>query len=276
MNDLTKRSFTGAAYVAVMLGGIVIHPFVFAVVYVVILFFTQSEFYKIYENAGYKPHKVFGLISGVSLFALFFLVASHVIPYIFILFAVPFIFFVFIAELLRTNNNAIKNSSLTLFGLVYVALPFSLLNFIVFVPKMLGSSTYYPWILAGIFFIIWSYDSMAYLSGSMLGKHKIASKISPKKSWEGLIGGAVFAVIVSLVCAVLFQEISMFEWVVISFIIVIFGTLGDFFESKLKREIGLKDSSDLLPGHGGLLDRFDSLLFSVPVIFIWLNLIDKF
>jgi len=275
LNDLTKRSLTGAAYVAIMLAGVIIHPLIFAVVYGVILFFAQSEFYRIYEKWGYSPHRIFGLITGVVLFVLFFLVASHTIPYIFILFSVPFLFFIFIAELLRSNNNAIKNSSITVFGLVYVALPFSLLNFIVFAPTLTGS-TYYPWILAGIFFIIWSYDSMAYVSGSLLGKHKMAPKISPKKSWEGFVGGAIFAVIIGIVCAVLFQEISMAEWIVISLIIVIFGTLGDLFESKLKREIGLKDSGDILPGHGGLLDRFDSLLFSVPVIFIWLNLIDKF
>ena len=258
-----------------MLAGIIIHPFIFAPVFAIILFFTQSEFYKISEQAKFSPQKKFGLILGILLFILFFLTAKNIIPQSFILLSIPFLFFVFIAELFREKSNALKNGAITLLGLIYVALPFSLLNFIVF-RQTSGSSNYYPWILVGIFFIIWIYDSMAYVSGSLLGKHKIAAKISPAKSWEGLIGGTIFAVIMGIVNAVLFQEISMFNWIVIAIITVIFGTIGDFFESKLKREIGIKDSGNILPGHGGLLDRFDSLLFAIPVIFVWLSLIDKF
>lgn len=258
-----------------MLGGIIIHPFVFAPVFGVILFFTQSEFYKISEQAKYSPQKIFGLILGLSLFVLFFLTAKNIIPQSYILLSIPFLFFVFIGELFREKSNVLKNGGITLLGLIYVALPFSLMNFIVFAQTS-DNNSFYPWILVGIFFIIWIYDSMAYVSGSLLGKHKIASKISPAKSWEGLIGGTIFAVIMGIINAVLFQEISMFNWIVIALITVIFGTIGDFFESKLKREIGIKDSGNILPGHGGLLDRFDSLLFAIPPVFVWLSLIDKF
>ena len=275
MNDIVKRSLTGVAFVAIMLGGIIINPYVFALVFVIILLFTQSEFYKITEQARFSPHKRTGLILGLLLFILFFLTAKNIIPQSYILLSIPFLFFVFIAELFREKSNALKNSAITLFGLIYVALPFSLLNFIVF-RQTLGNSNFYPWILVGIFLIIWIYDSMAYVSGSLLGKHKIAAKISPAKSWEGLIGGTIFAVIMGLINAVLFQEISMLNWIVIALITVIFGTIGDFFESKIKREIGIKDSGNILPGHGGLLDRFDSLLFAIPPIFVWLSLIDKF
>ena len=274
MSNFLKRSLTGIAYIAIMLGGIIIHLFVFAPVFAVILFFTQSEFYKISEKAGFSPQKKFGLILGFLLFILFFLTAKNIIPQSFILLSIPFLFFVFIGELFRKKSNALKNGAITLLGLIYVALPFSLMNFIVFAQT--SGNSYYPWILVGILLIIWIYDSMAYVSGSLLGKHKIAAKISPAKSWEGLIGGTIFAVIMGIVNAVLFQEIDMFNWIVIALITVIFGTIGDFFESKLKREIGIKDSGSILPGHGGLLDRFDSLLFAIPIIFVWLSLIDKF
>jgi len=274
LNNLLKRSLTGIAFVTIILGGIIIHPFVFAPVFAIILFFTQSEFYKISEKAGFSPQKNFGLILGFLLFILFFLTAKNIIPQSFILLSIPFIFFVFIGELFRKNSNALKNGAITLLGLIYVALPFSLMNFIVFAQT--SGNSYYPWILVGILFIIWIYDSMAYVSGSLLGKHKIATKISPAKSWEGLIGGTIFAVIMGIVNAVLFQEIDMFNWIVIALITVIFGTIGDFFESKIKREIGIKDSGNILPGHGGLLDRFDSLLFAIPPVFVWLSLIDKF
>ena len=258
-----------------MLGGIIIHPFIFAPVFAIIMFFTQSEFYQISEKAKFSPQKGFGLILGLLLFILFFLTAKNIIPQPFILLSVPFIFFVFIAELFRTKSNALKNGAITLLGLIYVALPFSLMNFIVFAQTS-GSNNFHPMIMVGILLIIWIYDSMAYVFGSLLGKHKIASKISPAKSWEGLIGGTIFAVIMGIVNAVLFQEIDMVNWTVIALITVIFGTIGDFFESKLKREIGIKDSGNVLPGHGGLLDRFDSLLFAIPIIFVWLSLIDKF
>ncbi|MBK6281354.1 MAG: phosphatidate cytidylyltransferase [Draconibacterium sp.] len=124
----------------------------------------------------------------------------------------------------------------------------------------------------GIFFIIWIYDSMAYVFGSMLGKHKICVRISPKKSWEGLIGGTVFAVITGIVNSLFFDELSLINWVVVALLIVAFGTSGDFFESKLKREAGVKDSGNILPGHGGMLDRFDTMLFAAPVIFVWITL----
>jgi phosphatidate cytidylyltransferase len=160
---------------------------------------------------------------------------------------------------------------ITIAGIIYIALPFSLLNFIIY-PGISAKSDFYPWVLIGIFLIIWMYDSMAYVFGSMLGKHKICERISPKKSWEGLIGGAVFAVIMAIVNSLFFHELSLFNWIVIAVLIVVFGTSGDFFESKLKREAGVKDSGNILPGHGGMLDRFDTVLFAVPVIFVWITL----
>jgi phosphatidate cytidylyltransferase len=111
---------------------------------------------------------------------------------------------------------------------------------------------------------------MAYVGGSLFGKHKMSEKISPKKSWEGLISGAVFAVIMGILNAVIFQSLSMVSWIVASLIIVEFGTIGDLFESKIKRDLNIKDSGTILPGHGGFLDRFDSLLFAIPVVYIWL------
>jgi len=275
LSNLLKRSLTGVAFVSILLAGIIIHPFVFVSVFGVILFLTQSEFYKITKLSDCSPQKIVGLILGLLFFINCFLIANNIIPPSLIIIFIPFLLFVFIAELFSKDTSSLKNSSITIAGLIYVALPFSLLNFIVF-KEISGASHFYPWILVGILFILWTYDSMAYVTGSLLGKHKIAPKVSPLKSWEGLVGGTIFAVIVGILCAVLFQEINVFNWIIISLLAVIFGTIGDFFQSKLKREIGIKDSGNILPGHGGLLDRFDSLLFAIPIIFVWLNLIDKF
>lgn len=254
-----------------MLAGIIIHPYLFAPVFATLLYLTLSEFYRISLNINFLPQKIAGIISGILLFSIFFLVANNLIAKQFILVTLLIPFVILLAELFGKGEACFKNSSITLFGVVYVALPFGLLNFLI-IPENQTGSKFYPWILVGVFFILWIYDSMAYLSGSFFGKHKICKKISPKKSWEGLIGGAVFAVIMGILNAVLFNKLSITNWIVIALLIVIFGTGGDFFESKLKRETGLKDSGNIMPGHGGMLDRFDSLLFAVPVIYIWLNL----
>jgi len=271
LKGLVKRSITGIAFAAVMLAGIIIHQYVFAVVFTIFLLLTLFEFYKISENIGYEPSTKIGLISGFLLFIIFFFAANHVIPqkYIFLSILIPLV--TLLPDLFDKRKNGFKNSMITIAGIIYIALPFSLLSFILF-PGIEADSQFYPWILIGIFIIIWMYDSMAYVFGSWLGKHKICERISPKKSWEGLIGGAVFAVITSVVISKFFHELSLTDWIVIALLIVSFGTSGDFFESKLKREAGVKDSGSILPGHGGMLDRFDTVLFAVPVIFVWIYL----
>lgn len=271
MNGLVQRSFTGIAFAAIMLAGIIIHQYVFAAVFAGFLMLTLFEFYKISENIGYEPSAKIGLVCGFLLFIIFFLAASHVIRQKFVFLAILIPLFTLLPDLFDKRKNGFKNSMITIAGIIYIALPYSLLSFIIY-PGDIASSTFYPWVLIGIFLIIWIYDSMAYVFGSMLGKHKICERISPKKSWEGLIGGTVFAVIMGIINSVIFHELSLTSWVVISLLIVVFGTSGDFFESKLKREAGVKDSGNILPGHGGMLDRFDTMLFAVPVIFVWITL----
>jgi len=271
LNGLVKRSLTGIAFAAIMLAGIIIHQFVFATVFTGFLLLTLFEFYKISENIGYQPSVKIGLVCGFLLFIIFFLAASHVIPQNFIILSILIPLFTLLPDLFDKRKNGFKNSMITIAGIIYIALPYSLLSFIIY-PGNIADSEFYPWVLFGIFLIIWMYDSMAYVFGSMLGKHKICPRISPKKSWEGLIGGAVFAVIMGIVNSIFFHELSITSWIVIAILIVAFGTSGDFFESKLKREAGVKDSGNILPGHGGMLDRFDTVLFAIPVIFIWITL----
>lgn len=271
MKVLVKRSLTGIVFAAIMLAGILIHQYIFATVFAIFLMFTLFEFYKISENIGYEPSVKIGLICSLLLFVIFFLAASHVIPkeYIYLSILIPL--FTLLPDLFDKRKNGFKNSMITIAGIIYIALPYSLLSFLIYPGNDYGSQ-FYPWVLMGIFFIIWIYDSMAYVFGSILGKHKICVRISPKKSWEGLIGGTVFAVITGIVNSLFFDELSLINWVVVALLIVAFGTSGDFFESKLKREAGVKDSGNILPGHGGMLDRFDTMLFAAPVIFVWITL----
>ncbi len=271
MKDIVKRSLTGFVYIAIVIAGSVIHPILFAIVFSGFLLITLYEFYRLSESLGFIPQKITGLISGEIIFILFFLIADKIISqqFIYLIILIPLV--ALLSGLFEKKNENLKSSLVTLGGIVYVALPFGLLNFMV-IPGVSDNSRFYPWILIGIFLIIWMYDSMAYLTGSLLGKHKIWPRISPAKSWEGLVGGTVFAVIMGILNAVLFPALSLTNWIIIALLSVIFGTCGDFFESKLKRQTGVKDSGNILPGHGGFLDRFDSLLFVIPAIFVWLNL----
>lgn len=255
-----------------MMGSILIHPFAFVVVFAVLLFFTQYEFYAMVEEAGHKILRLPGTILGILFFLISFALASGYLPRPFGFAFIPLILALFIIELFRNNKHTLQNSGITLLGFMYIAVPFGLMNFIIHVSGNGMENTYYPWVLAGIFFILWVNDSFAYLVGTALGKHKLCPNISPAKSWEGLIGGAVFAIVMGIINAVMFQALSMFSWIMIALLTVCFGTLGDLFESKIKREIGAKDSGNILPGHGGFLDRLDSLLFAVPAVFFWLVL----
>lgn len=272
MSNLLKRSLWGILYVAIMMGGILIHPFAFALVFATVLFFTQYEFYAMVEEAGHKITRLPGTMLGVFFFLITFSVARGYLPPSCNLLIIFIVLLLFIIELFRKNKNTLERSGLTVLGFIYIAVPFSLMNYIIHVSADGQSNFFYPWILAGILFILWINDSFAYLVGTRFGKHKLYPRISPAKSWEGFIGGAVFALIMGILNAVLFQSLSMFSWIVIALLTVIFGTLGDLFESKIKREIGVKDSGNILPGHGGFLDRLDSLLFAVPAVFLWLML----
>jgi len=165
----------------------------------------------------------------------------------------------------------ISSLIITISGLIYILLPLSLILFIT--QNQLTGFEYNPEILIGTLFIIWTYDTGAYISGILLGKHKMAPSISPKKSWEGFFGGMVFAIIVGILFAKFTSLLNITDWVFLSIIIVLSGTAGDLFESLLKREAGVKDSGKIMPGHGGILDRFDSLFMVIPFVFLYLYML---
>lgn len=175
-----------------------------------------------------------------------------------------------IAELYYKSPTPFRNVALNVFGILYIIVPFALLN-IFFLP-VLSPVGDYPAILLGIFILLWVYDSFAYLFGVWLGKHRLFERHSPKKSWEGLIGGFIAGFAAAFLIASFWPEYSLVHWLVIAAIVMIFGTFGDLAESMLKRSIKVKDSGRALPGHGGLLDRFDALLLAAPAVFVYMML----
>mgnify|MGYP004701900855 CR=1 FL=1 len=253
-----------------MLGGAAFHPIIFAIVFGSFMYFTQLEFYKLVEKAGSKPRKNFGLALGVLFFLICFGMVNSILPSKSYLIFVPALTFLLLFEAFSYRSGILQNSAITFTGFVYVAIPFSLLHFIVH-PGYPNYPVFNSNILIGVFLIVWIYDSMAYITGSKFGKHKINKKISPNKSWEGCIGGSIFALLMGKLNSIMFTQPSLLDWLVISILVIIFGTLGDLFESIIKRRLKVKDSGTMLPGHGGLLDRFDSLMFAIPVVYVWLT-----
>lgn len=169
----------------------------------------------------------------------------------------------------RLGRGAKMNSRLLkteLLGMTMLVFPLALLN--IFLNPQLIPEYHTPWFVLGMFLILWTHDTFAYLTGSMFGKHPLAKKVSPKKSIEGSIGGFGFAIIAAYIISIYSPELNQWLWFGIAFIVVVFGTLGDLAESLLKRRAGVKDSGTILPGHGGALDRFDSVFFVSPLILI--------
>jgi len=272
LTSLIRRTYTSIVLVILIAAGVLIHPYIFAVFFSGILFLIQKEFYRMAESSGASPQRIPGITLGIMLFILMFLKNSQLVTENILWLMVPLLFTLFIFELFRKKEKPLTNIALTLAGIVITALPFSLMSTFIFITNQ-GTAQFYPWLLMGIFFILWTYDTGAYLIGMKFGRYKLFKRISPKKSWEGAIVGGIIALIVGILNAVVFDALSLTGWLGIAGILIVFGTLGDLIESMFKRSLGIKDSGKTLPGHGGVLDRFDSLMFSIPFIFVWLMLI---
>ena len=269
MNALFKRTLTGAGYAVVLIAGMVIHPVIFAIVYLTLMVMALIEYYRMVELAGSSPQKMNGIATGVTFFVALFGFAYGIWPLFTALLAVVLLFSTFVIELYRCQQKPLSNIAYTLMGFFYIGIPMGLLNLLVF-RGLTGKSEFHPWILLGITLTIWVYDSGAYLFGTALGKDRWFERISPRKSWEGVIGGGMVAILWGVVNARLFPSVSLLNWIALSIIIVIFGTFGDLIESMLKRSFNIKDSGNFLPGHGGILDRLDSFLFAIPFVVAWL------
>lgn len=267
---MIKRSITASVIVAFQIGGLLLGSYTFLFVFASICILGIWEFYSLSYKNNSKPQKYYGTIVAIFVFVSNFLFANELVTNKIFLLYVPILIFILIYELFRNQKLPFVNIAFSLLGIIYVAVPFSLLNYLVHF-EINNQIQYNPEILLGIFFLIWSYDTGAYFIGSNFGKHRLFERISPKKSWEGSIGGAILAILVASFVAGLFKKVSFSDWLVIATIIIIMGTFGDLIESMLKRSINIKDSGTILPGHGGILDRFDSILIASPMIFAYIK-----
>jgi phosphatidate cytidylyltransferase len=266
LKELHTRTIWGIIFATALMGAIILGPYTFASLFLILSVFTLHEFYSLCREAGFSPQVYYGLFAGTVLFALSFFIAGHFLSYKSYIYLLPIIYAIPVYELFRKRKKPLVNIALTGFGIMYVSIPFSLLNFFVF-SELDGSITYNIGLIASLFIFVWASDSGAYIIGVRFGRHRLFERISPKKSWEGLFGGVVTAIIAAWVLTLVFPQYSFLFMGVMAILVVISGTLGDLVESLIKRSIGLKDSGRFMPGHGGLLDRFDSILLASPVIY---------
>jgi phosphatidate cytidylyltransferase len=286
LKTFITRTITAAVFVAVLLSCICYNYISFTGLFFVVSIWGLYEFYQLSEKLGAKPYKPIGYIAGISLFSYSIISNSNLTQYFSAENIVPFIlilvFCVFIVGLFDNDQHTAINITHTITGLIYTVLPFVLLVNISCIDKtyISNSGNWYQDIapynfhyVLGIILLIWVSDVGAYLVGSFIGKNKLYERISPGKTWEGSIGATIITIGCSFVIAMWFPELALKHWIIISIIVCVFGTIGDLVESMFKRQADVKDSGSIMPGHGGILDRFDSLLFVSPFIYAYLILV---
>ena len=267
---MKTRAITAFFFTIVMLASIFLGSYVFSAFYLILSVLSLHEFYKLIKNSGIRPHRNIGLVAG----ALIFLMAAgmHYFKYDvkYLLLCIPLVFSVFITELYKKNKIPFANISFTFVGFVYVTIPFCFFHALGFLKDWHNYNFHFP---LAFLLMLWANDTGAYLFGVKFGKRKLFERHSPKKSWEGFFGGMFTSAMVAFGISFLFKESAPVVWIAMAILIASFGTLGDLVESMLKRSLDTKDSGGMLPGHGGLLDRFDGLLLAAPVVYAYLYLI---
>lgn len=267
MNELTKRTITGAAYVILIILGVIAGRITFFAVYLIIMLWACYEFYNLTVYSRFL--KVIGVMSGAVIYTFSHLFIFGIRNLGLLTILIPLFLSVFICFLFANKHNQLlKDITFIFFSLVYIVLPFSLIHYL----AVKGYNHYHWKIVLGYMILLWSNDTFAYITGTLAGKHRLFPEISPKKTWEGTFGGVLMTIIASIVISYTTNSLTIVNWILIGVITGITGTLGDLTESKIKRNLDVKNSGTFLPGHGGMLDRVDSMLISLPCVFLYLYL----
>ena len=277
LKNLITRSITGILYVAILVTCF-LQAFNMVIVFALITGLATWEFTGLVnEHKHVNVNRLITTVAGVY----FFLAVAGVnsgaiqtnavfVPYLLT------IIYLFISGLYTKSSDSVNDWAYTMLSQMYIALPLSTINVIAFRQAADGLNYYYYLLPLSIFIFLWANDTGAYCTGSLFGKHKLFPRISPAKSWEGSIGGGILVLIVASVIYYIESQgenlsgLNLIEWLGLGLVVVVFGTWGDLVESLLKRTLGIKDSGNILPGHGGILDRFDSSLMAIPASVVYL------
>ena len=278
MNETLKRSLSGAVYVILLISCIVYSTESFFMLFGAFLLVATVEYCSLA-----KINKIFPFLLAALSYAFFYQITFATEGYLLalkfnrnfelsILAATLFVSIKCIHFLFDNKTVKIDSFSKYVYLIGYIILPFIIITKIPF-----GKAGYNPKIIISIFILIWTNDSFAYIVGKSIGKTKLFERISPKKTIEGFLGGVVFAVIASYIIAKYYVQIAesnLYIWIIIALIVGVFGTIGDLIESKFKRVAGVKDSGKIMPGHGGVLDRLDSVIFVAPIVFLFYQILN--
>ena len=269
MSNLTKRILTGVFGLIFVMGCLYYSPWTLMALFGLIAVFGLWEYIGLVDGFDVNKHRnlpreKFTIAAwGGIVYLLISLIGMGYLDAKFLMLLVPIFFLLFVKELFAHAPSPFIRLSLNLAGIVYIAVPCALINVIAN-----SGDVFSPNRILGILLLIWANDTMAYFTGRQFGKTPLYKRISPKKTWEGSIGGAVGTFIVAFALTQLLPaDFSPALWYGIAAITTVFGGIGDLVESMLKRSLSIKDSGNILPGHGGILDRFDAILFSVPFVF---------
>ena len=282
MNDKSRnlivRTLSGAVLLGVVLAAAFLGKYAYGALLLFILSMGMDEFYAIVTKGDIEPQKGVGQVLGIVLFGGAYEIFRRLYDgvemsggqYWFVGAIILLVLFVpFIIEIFRAKEHPLRNIAATIMGVIYVALPMSLM---LFIPLLLNGGVWRAEAFLFYLFIVWGNDVFAYLTGVSIGKHRMCERISPKKSWEGFVGGIIGALAMGALGNVVVGG-GYPLWLGLAFIVAISSVLGDLVESMFKREAGIKDSGSILPGHGGMLDRFDALIISVPFAFVYLVIV---
>jgi phosphatidate cytidylyltransferase len=264
MSNLVIRAITGFFFTLTIIVSILLGNNIQAIVFAVFLALGLYEFASLFKNTDYRQTRIISVFIGLTIYILFVL-SKHNILSTELLFSIVLVllFIVFLIEIWRKQKAPLLSLSVFVFGLVYLVVPFVLMNRLV----VLNSEAFSP--LLGMIIIIWANDTFAYLTGRKIGKTPLFERISPKKTWEGTFGGIIMIIISSVLIGISTKSEDTLFWVIAGIIITPCTIFGDLLESLFKRSLKIKDTGNILPGHGGILDRFDAVLFTVPFFYLW-------
>jgi phosphatidate cytidylyltransferase len=259
---------SGGLFVGVVTGAIFAHPLCFYALFLLLNAAGLAEFGRLAGKMDARVNLPLCVACGALLFTAGFLhnYAGERYALLYLLLVIPASLLP-VVELYRRGGDGFRNVSLSFHALLYISLPFALLPYLPY--RVAGE--WNPWIIFLPFLLAWVNDTFAYLSGVRFGRHKLFPRVSPNKSWEGLVGGSVATLLAGAFLVPRVGGLTRVDTVVIAGIVVLFGVYGDLIESLFKRCAGVKDSGNFLPGHGGVLDRFDAILFAIPAIFVYLE-----
>ena len=273
MKKLLVRVATGAVFGIVLLASILYNNISFGVLFALVTCLAVNEFCNlVHEYKKTTFSTPIAVIGGLYLFLAFFMLDKVANPFMLFIPYLILIVFTFTRELYKKTGSPLDNFAYFALSQLYAAFPFALLNIL----STFGPGAYNYIMPLSIFIFLWCSDSGAYFVGSAIGRNKLFERISPKKTWEGSIGGGVLALIAAYIMSIYFPTLGPIEWMGMATVVVVTGTWGDLIESCMKREMGIKDSGNILPGHGGILDRFDSAILAIPSVVIYLYILGAY